>query len=184
MGPRRKWALVPGAATTPECYVASVHSKSAGAAQGVFVTTAEIPAVSVALLRGDTVMLVRRGRPPAKGLYAFPGGRVEAGETLEQAARRELREETGLEAAELRPVREVVIDSRREGADFLYRLTVFAGAAADGEPVAGDDAEDAAFLTVDALKRLPLTDSTLEIVTELLCHSATRTTQWPGLSEP
>lgn len=172
-----KWALLPGAATAPGCYALSIHSKSARAAPEVPVTTAEIPAVSVALLRGDTVMLVRRGRPPAKGFYAFPGGRVEPGETLEQAARRELREETGLEAANLRPVREIVIDSRREGADFLYRLTVFAGDAGGGEPVAGDDAEDAAFLTVDALRQLPLTDSTLEIVNELLSASATRTTQ-------
>ena len=66
--------------------------------------TPAIDAVSVALLRGERVLLVRRGRAPAMGLFAFPGGRVEAGETLEDAVRRELREETGLEAEAIAPV--------------------------------------------------------------------------------
>ncbi|MDI6026440.1 NUDIX hydrolase [Corticibacterium sp. UT-5YL-CI-8] len=131
-------------------------------------TPAEIPAVSVALVRGDTVMLVRRGHAPSKGLYAFPGGRVEQGETLEEAARRELLEETGLETADLRPVREIVIDSRREDKSFFYRLTVFTGNHIGGEPVAGDDADEASFLTMEQMQALPLTDSTLEIVIELL----------------
>ncbi|TJW46991.1 MAG: NUDIX domain-containing protein, partial [Mesorhizobium sp.] len=65
-----------------------------------------IPAVSVAIIRGETVLLVKRARPPSQGFYAFPGGKVEAGETLEQAARRELLEETGLRAHSYRPLRE------------------------------------------------------------------------------
>ena len=63
-----------------------------------------LPAVSVAMRRHDRMLLVKRGRAPSRGLYAFPGGRVEAGETLEAAARRELLEETGLEAGELSPL--------------------------------------------------------------------------------
>ncbi|TGW06623.1 NUDIX domain-containing protein, partial [Mesorhizobium sp. M2D.F.Ca.ET.145.01.1.1] len=61
-----------------------------------------LPAVSVAVVRGDSILLVKRARPPSQGLYAFPGGKVEGDETLEDAARRELMEETGLRATGLR----------------------------------------------------------------------------------
>jgi 8-oxo-dGTP diphosphatase len=54
-------------------------------------------AVSAAVFRGGRVLIVRRARPPAHGLYTLPGGGVELGETLEQAVVREVREETALE---------------------------------------------------------------------------------------
>lgn len=126
-----------------------------------------VPAVSVAVLRDRAIMLVRRGRAPSKGLYAFPGGRVETGESLEDAARRELMEETGIVVGTLVPLREIVIDSRAEGAS-VYRLTVFGALYAGGEPTSGDDAVEAAFHDLEEIERLPLTDSTLEIVLELL----------------
>ena len=63
-----------------------------------------IHAVSVAVVRGNRLLLVKRGREPSRGLHAFPGGRVEPGETNEEAARRELFEETGLRAENLAPI--------------------------------------------------------------------------------
>ena len=54
-------------------------------------------AVSAAIFRDGRVLIVRRARPPAKGLYTLPGGGVELGETLEQAVIREIREETALD---------------------------------------------------------------------------------------
>ena len=60
-----------------------------------------LPAVSVAIFHDGAFLLVRRGREPSKGLYAFPGGRVEPGESDEDAVRRELAEETGLTIAAL-----------------------------------------------------------------------------------
>src|SRR6202521_5905942 len=53
-------------------------------------------AVSAAIFRDGRVLIVRRARPPAHGLYTLPGGGVELGETLEEAVIREVREETGL----------------------------------------------------------------------------------------
>ncbi|WP_269931549.1 NUDIX hydrolase [Aminobacter sp. HY435] len=129
--------------------------------------TSIVPAVSVAVMRDGKIMLVRRGRAPSKGLYAFPGGRVEDGETLEEAARRELIEETAVTVAELVLLRAIEIDSRDDGGS-LYLLTVFGARHAQGEPVAADDADEAAFFTLAEIERLPLTDSTLEIVLELV----------------
>lgn len=129
-------------------------------------TRAPAKAVSVALLREGRILLVRRARAPAKGLYAFPGGRVEPGESLEEAALRELLEETGLTAGALSPLRTLHIPA--EGAaGRSYDLTVFVATDATGPLAAADDAEDAAFHPLAALADLPLTDSTREIALEL-----------------
>ncbi|MDQ6437989.1 NUDIX hydrolase [Mesorhizobium sp. LHD-90] len=130
-----------------------------------------IPAVSVALVRGERVLLVKRGRAPSRGLYAFPGGRVEAGETLEEAARRELLEETGLQAGPLSPVIELVVGGGKEDAPVQFRLQVFSAQHIGGEPVSASDAEEAVFFTLDELKRLPLTGMIEEISERLLARS-------------
>ncbi|MBB3330417.1 ADP-ribose pyrophosphatase YjhB (NUDIX family) [Halomonas campaniensis] len=57
-----------------------------------------VPAVSAALIRDGHILMVRRRYPPNAGRLALPGGKVEAGESLRDAAARELREETGVEA--------------------------------------------------------------------------------------
>ena len=125
-----------------------------------------IEAVSVALLRGERVLLVRRGRAPAMGLFAFPGGRVEAGETLEDAVRRELREETGLEAEAIAPA--VTLDIDPEGSGPAFRLHVFRALYAGGEPQAGDDADMAGFYSLEEMARLPVIPSVLEVARQLL----------------
>lgn len=127
-----------------------------------------IPSVSVAVVRGDTVLLVKRARPPSQGVYAFPGGKVEAGESLEAAAKRELLEETGLAAADLRPLIEIFIDGSVEGHPSDYRLTVFGARYIDGEAQADDDAETAAFYTLAEMETMPLAGSVLSVAQDLL----------------
>lgn len=127
-----------------------------------------LPAVSVAVVRDDTVLLVKRARQPSQGLYAFPGGKVEAGETLEEAAGRELLEETGLRADGYRPLREIHIDGRSDEHPVDYRLTVFGATYAGGEAVASDDAETAAFYTLAEMSVLPLAGSVFAVADELL----------------
>ena len=123
-----------------------------------------LPAVSVALQDGDRLLLVRRGRAPSLGYYAFPGGRVEAGETLEEAARRELAEETGLTAGPLSPLVRVPVEG--DGVD--YDLQVFFGRYAGGEPVAADDADEASFFTLAEMEASPVLDSVLDVGRGLL----------------
>jgi len=125
-----------------------------------------IHAVSVAVLCDGRFLLVRRGRAPTRGQFAFPGGRVEAGEAAEQAARRELFEETGLEAADLAPAAEVTLegDDRR-----LYRLEVFRADSVQGTLRAGDDADHAGWYTLEEMRSLPVTKSTLEVAETVAC---------------
>ncbi|MBS3650659.1 NUDIX hydrolase [Pseudaminobacter sp. 19-2017] len=127
-----------------------------------------IAAVSVALVQDDRILLVKRGLAPSRGLYAFPGGRVESGETLEQAARRELFEETGLQAGPLTPVTEILIGPGDGDPPVHFLLQVFSGPHVGGEPVSASDAEEAAFFTLDEIRCLPLVGSVGEIAEELL----------------
>ncbi len=100
--------------------------------------------VGVVLLRGDEVLLVKRGRAPALGAWSLPGGAQELGETAEAAARRELLEETGLRTGELTLVAHVDSIHRDDAGRIEYHYTIldFAARYAGGEAVAGDDVSE------------------------------------------
>lgn len=107
-----------------------------------------VPAVGVVVLKGEEVLLVRRGTPPRLGQWSLPGGRIEWGETAQVAALRELREETGVEAELLGliDVVDAVFTSRANGeVTRHYVLVDFAARWIGGEPIAGDDAAEARF---------------------------------------
>ena len=113
---------------------------------------APIPAVGVVCLRGDAVLLIRRGTPPRQGEWSLPGGRIEPGERAVDAALRELREETGVEA-EITGLIDVV-DGLFPEAGRHYVLIDYAARWLSGEPVAGDDAAEARFVALDAVESL------------------------------
>ena len=108
---------------------------------------APVPAVGVVCLRGEEVLLIRRGRPPKQGEWSLPGGRIEAGERAIDAALRELHEETGVEA-EITGLVDVV-DGLFPEAGRHYVLIDYAARWRSGEPVAGDDAMEARFVALD-----------------------------------
>lgn len=109
---------------------------------------------SVILLARDAVLMVRRSRPPFENVWSFPGGRLEAGETAEAAARREVLEETGIVAGEL-----VFLGAFNPLArDRPFHLSVFAGRIERCEVGAGSDASEAAFIQVGEVAGMPHTD--------------------------
>ena len=113
---------------------------------------APVPCVGVVCLRGDEGLLIRRGTPPRQGEWSLSGGRIEPGERAMDAALREVREETGIEA-EITGLIDVV-DGLFPEAERHYVLIDYAARWLAGEPVAGDDAVDARFAPlaeVDAL---------------------------------
>jgi len=118
-----------------------------------------VKAVSVALFVDGVFLPVLRARQPAMGLYAFPGGRVEAGESATTAAIREIREETGLVISAPTLFDRLVLPG--DEADF--ELSVFLARAASGTLQAGDDAAEAAWFALADMESLPITESTLII---------------------
>lgn len=141
------------------------------------------PAVSVAVVRDGRILLVKRGRAPSKGLYAFPGGRVEPGEALEDAARRELMEETGLTVGRVEPLAVYELEPEA-GPPVVFRLTVFHGDAPVGEAVAASDAETAEFYTLDELAGLPLVDNILVLARRLLADAPAEDADAAALRRP
>jgi 8-oxo-dGTP diphosphatase len=123
-------------------------------------------AVGVLLIESDRVLLVQRKKPPGVGLWTVPGGKVDLGETLEQAALRELDEETGLSCT-LGPLVEILDRVVRDEAGaiaFHYVILDFAGSAPQGTLRAGSDSGDARWVPLAELSRYPVTDGLIPVI--------------------
>ena len=117
-----------------------------------------IVGIGIVVIKDDTVLLVRRGKPPNVGAWTLPGGAQELGETAEEAARRELLEETGLEVETLH-FAATVDNIRRDAAGrvrFHYTIIDFATRWVSGEPAAATDVTEAAWARLDALDQYNL----------------------------
>jgi 8-oxo-dGTP diphosphatase len=122
-------------------------------------------AVSAVIFRDSKVLLVRRARRPALGLYSVPGGRVEFGETLAQALAREVMEETGLTIAlaGLAGWREAVPDPRRGNPGHFVILS-FAARWVSGEVSLNDELDDAQWRDPEDLRDLATTEGLADII--------------------
>ncbi|HEX2274831.1 MAG TPA: NUDIX domain-containing protein [Acidimicrobiales bacterium] len=111
----------------------------------------------------ERLLLIRRGRGPAAGVWSLPGGRVEAGETLAEAVLRELAEETGLDGV----CDELVGWVERMGPDHHYVILDFAVTVLEPrEPRAGDDAVEAEWVPLDEVAHRRLADGLAEFLHE------------------
>jgi 8-oxo-dGTP diphosphatase len=105
------------------------------------------PAAIAVVRRDGRFLLVRRANPPDPGRWGFPGGKVEPGETVAQAAVRELAEETGVTAEAIRAFD--CVDVIKPGYHFV--LVAVACRWLAGEAVAADDAHEAAWFTMEEI---------------------------------
>lgn len=118
-------------------------------------------AVGAVIVDNEDLLLVRRGRGPAAGEWAVPGGRVRRGETLAEAVVREVAEETGLEAVCGRFLGWV----ERMGQGHHFVILDFEAAVLErGEPVAGDDAVEAAWVGLHHVTDLTLVEGLAEFL--------------------
>jgi 8-oxo-dGTP diphosphatase len=110
--------------------------------------------IGIVVIKGDHVLLCRRGKPPSVGSWTLPGGAQDLGETCEAAARRELLEETGLTVGELHFCAHVDTIRRDDTGRIRFHYTIldFAGRWMGGEPVAGSDVSEVQWAPLDALE--------------------------------
>jgi ADP-ribose pyrophosphatase YjhB (NUDIX family) len=139
-----------------------------------------IVGIGVAVLREDAVLLVRRGNPPNAGAWSLPGGGQELGETTEQAARRELLEETGLQVGPLHfaAIVDIITPGRDARPRFHYTVIDYA-AAWQGDPAcAGGDITEVAWARFDQFDEYQLWSEARRVIgiARTLLHSSTAET--------
>ena len=122
-------------------------------------------AVSAAIVHNGKVLIVRRDRPPAKGVYTLPGGLVEAGETLIEAVTREVREETALTIAPvaLAGEREVITRDTQGRVERHFVILCLAARWVSGEVKLNEELDDARWVLPSEISALRTTDGLAEI---------------------
>lgn len=122
--------------------------------------------VGVVVFRGDEVLLAQRGKPPNMYSWSIPGGAQELGETVHEAANRELMEETGIEVDIIGLVE--VVDSIRRDDDgavaFHFTLVDLAAEWRSGEAVAGDDVPELKWVRIDDIDAFDLRAATARVI--------------------
>jgi 8-oxo-dGTP diphosphatase len=122
--------------------------------------------VGAIIIENSRVVLVKRAHPPLQAQWSIPGGVLEVGELVREAAVREAREETGLtvEPGELLGVYDRVLRDPGGRVQYHYVLVDFLCRRVSGELQAADDAAAVRWFTREELPALNLAEDTLEVV--------------------
>ena len=122
--------------------------------------------VGAIVINDGKVLLVKRGIPPGKDLWAIPGGHVELGETLQETAEREILEETGIIIKARDPVYTFDLIERDNPGKirFHYIVVDLMAEYISGEPHGDDDALEASWLSWEEIKKLSVTRSTINLL--------------------
>jgi ADP-ribose pyrophosphatase YjhB (NUDIX family) len=125
-----------------------------------------IVGIGLIVLKEHSVLLVRRGKPPNVGSWTLPGGAQELGETMEQAARRELAEETGVAVGPLHLA--ATVDNIRQDESgriqFHYSIIDYAARWHAGEVMAGSDVSEAVWAPLDRLEEYALWSEAYRVI--------------------
>jgi ADP-ribose pyrophosphatase len=123
-------------------------------------------AVGAIVFKDGRILLVQRGQPPAEGYWAIPGGSIEIGETLQEAAQREILEETGVSIQARDPVFTFdVIERDPNGVvRFHYVVVDLMADYVDGTPQPAGDAAGARWVSPAELPRLRVSPATLDLL--------------------
>lgn len=135
--------------------------------------SAPIVAVGVIIRERERIVLIRRDKEPSKGLWTFPGGAVELGESLQDAARREALEETGLVVAlgEVATVIDHVVCDEDGRVRYHYVIIDYMAQPIEGTLQAGTDVSDAHWYRLADLDDLDMTEKAGELARRLLAES-------------
>lgn len=127
-------------------------------------------AVGALVIKNGKVLLVKRDRQPAKDQWAVPGGKVNLGETLQQAAVREIFEETGISIIPGNPIYTFDVIHRDENGkvQFHYVIVDILAGFKEGELKAGDDAGDVRWFSREDLEKLPVNPNTKALALKYL----------------
>ena len=128
--------------------------------------TRPVVAVGAIVFKNNRVLLVRRAQPPSQDLWAIPGGRVKIGETLQEAAEREILEETGIIIQAREPVYAFDYIERDGSAPprFHYVIIDLIADYVRGEARAGDDAADVRWVAAEELASLKVSSKTVRLL--------------------
>lgn len=129
-----------------------------------------ITGASILVHDDGKILLIKRGKDPYKGCWSLPGGSQEFGETLEETAIRELKEETSLETSNIRfaKIRDRITRDDDGNILFHFVLATFITSSFTGQAKALDDADDFGWYRLEDMQKLKTTPNTTEFIHEIL----------------